>query len=366
MNRFIKMYAEKAIGENQRPTYRNPVLRLGGAALAQIPSEHVRVQMSYVGICGTDVHLVSADAKTGLIKTSAPCLIPDAGRVIGHEGVGRVIGVGACVHHLKVGDIVAFESLLSCGICDVCRRGKPNQCRNAMLMGLQFDGLFSEIVDIPWRLAQNISRFVQNESDLKSGACLEPAGVAYVACENLRLCPSDKVVVFGAGPIGAYCAMLCKQLFGVQSVSTVEPLDHRRKLAEKWSSEVYSTSEFHQNKSSFDVLIEASGDLKALAASMKRIEPNGRVCMLARSGQDLFLESMDHIITNNITLVGSRGHLGGVYERLLPAIKSGRFPILDVVTKELDGLDALLDHLKEPQQIALEHCKILCRLTNKS
>ena len=356
------MYAEKAIGENQRQTYRNPVLALEGAALEQIPSEHVRVQMCYVGICGTDVHLVSADEKTGLIKTSAPCLIPDTGRVIGHEGVGRVIGVGACVHYLNIGDIVAFESLLSCGICDVCRWGKPNQCRNAKLMGLQFDGLFSEVVDIPWRLAQNISKFVESESDLKSGACLEPAGVAYVACENLRLCPSDKVVVFGAGPIGAYCAMLCKQLFGVQSVLTVEPLDHRRKLAKKWSSEVYSASEFHEHKSTFDVLIEASGDLKSLTASFKRIEPNGRVCFLARSGQDLYLQSMDHIITNNITLVGSRGHLGGVYERLLPAIKSGRFPILDVVTKELDGLDELLAHLKEPQQIALEDCKVLCRL----
>ena len=358
----ILMHAEKAVAADGRPTYRNPKLSLATRELGSIAPTHVRVEMQYVGICGTDVHLVSADKTTGLIKTSAPCLIPPEGRVIGHEGTGRVIGVGEHVNGLEVGDTVAFESLLACGECDVCRRGKPNQCRKAQLMGLQFDGLFAGVADVPAKLARNITAFAKGKTDHLSAACLEPAGVAYVACENLRLLPSDTVVVFGAGPIGGYCAILAKQLFGVERVITVEPLEHRRKLARKWSDEVKSVEEFLQDTYRFDVLFEASGDMPSLASAFKRIEPNGRVCALARSGQHLHIDAMDHLITNNITIVGARGHLGGVFEKLLPPVKSGRFPILDVVTREISGLQQLLDYLRQPERIVFEECKIICSL----
>ena len=359
----IRVFAEPTTTEKGTKSYKNIVPRMQGCELGEIPPEHVRIKMRYVCVCGTDVHLLSMDERTVLIKTSAPCYIPETGRLIGHEGAGEVIGLGSSVHHLVKGDLVSLESLLSCGFCDVCRRGKPNQCRSASLMGLQFDGLFAEVVDVPAKLARAINDYISTDVDVKAGACLEPAGVAFLACENVRLSASDRVVIFGAGPIGAYCAMLAKCFFGVTHVVTVEILPHRRKLAEGWSSKVFSPEEFLGERFKFDVLFECSGNMESLSRAFHRIDPNGRVCVLARSGQDLYLNAMDHMITNNIAIIGSRGHLGGIYERMLPLIKSGQFPILDVVTRELNGLHELLDYLRDPKRIIQEECKVACRIS---
>ena len=360
----IKAFAEPVQLENGRSSYKNIQLEIVSQDLGKfVAPGYVRAKMHYLGICGTDIHLVSTNPETGLIKTSAPCFIPDSGRIIGHEGSGEILACGEGVSHIEKGDLVAFESLFSCGQCDICRRGKFNQCRNAKLMGLQFDGLFSEIVEVPAILARKITNFTYSPEDLKAASCLEPAGVAFLACENTQITFSDRVVVLGAGPIGAYCAMIAQTFFGVTEVVVVEPVEFRRELSKKWSTRAISPEELLKEEFSFDVLIEASGDMTTLAQAFKRIEPNGRVCVLARSGKNLNLDSMDHMISNNITILGSRGHLGGYFERMLPFIKNGQFPILDVVTKELNGLDELLSCLNSPENIIHEQCKIICKIS---
>ena len=83
--------------------------------------------MIYVGVCGTDVHLVECDPCTHYVRSSAPASIPPSGRVIGHEGVGRVCAVGDAIEHVGPGDIVSFASIIACMNCDICRRGDFNQ-----------------------------------------------------------------------------------------------------------------------------------------------------------------------------------------------------------------------------------------------
>ena len=173
--------------------------------LGELLSDEVRVEMIYAGVCGTDVHLVETNPATGYVRCSAPARIPPEGRVIGHEGVGKVIEVGSHVRHVKPGDYVTFESIIVCHYCDECRRGDFNQCRNALLFGLEKDGLFGTVADVPSMLTHNVNALAKSEKGLKTAACVEPAGVAYVACQNTNLKAGDVVVVFGAGPIGLFC-----------------------------------------------------------------------------------------------------------------------------------------------------------------
>lgn len=44
--------------------------------------------------------------------------------VLGHEGSGVVLAVGAHVHKIHVGDHVAIEPALPCRVCRYCRRGQ--------------------------------------------------------------------------------------------------------------------------------------------------------------------------------------------------------------------------------------------------
>lgn len=340
--------------------YRNPKLSVKTRKLRELSPDEVRVEMIYAGVCGTDIHLTETNPDTGYIRCSAPAQIPSEGRVIGHEGVGKVLEVGTQVRHVKPGSFVTFESIIVCHYCDECRRGDFNQCRNALLLGLEKDGLFGTIVDVPAMLTHDVTDLAERENGLKAAACVEPAGVAYVACQNTRLGAGDVVVVFGAGPIGLFSAMLSKVVFGASRVYMVEPVAYRRNLARKWSDEVYSIDEFlDHGPCSIDVIMEASGHMDNVRRVFRRLNANGRVALLGRSGEPLVLDAIDHMITNEVSLVGSRGHLCGAFAKILSLYRNARIPLDDVVTQVVSGPEALCELLKTPKKILEENCKVL-------
>jgi threonine dehydrogenase-like Zn-dependent dehydrogenase len=340
--------------------YRNLRVSVEKRVLGELHSDEIRVQMIYAGLCGTDVHLVESDPKTGYIRCSAPTDIPAEGRIIGHEGVGKVLAVGSHVHHLKPGTYVTFESIITCHYCDVCRRGQFNQCSRGLLLGLEKNGLFGTIVDVPSMLTHDVSALAGSDQGLRAAACVEPAGVAYVACQNTQVAAGDVVVVFGAGPIGLLAAILSKTVFGALQIHVVEPVKFRRMLARKWSDHVYDVGEFFaQGPDAVDVVIEASGHMDNVSKVFRRLKANGRVALLGRSGSPLVLDAIDHMITNAISVVGSRGHLGGAFAKILNLSQNGRVPLDEIVTEILAGPENLCDMLESPARILQENCKVL-------
>lgn len=84
--------------------------------------------------------------------------------------------------------------------------------------------------------------------------------MAYVACENAQIKAGDRVVIFGAGPIGILVAALSKSVFGASEVHVIEPIEYRRNFVKQWADKVYSNEELlRENHQNFDVVIEASG-----------------------------------------------------------------------------------------------------------
>ncbi len=52
----------------------------------------------------------------------------EAGRVLGHENVGRVVATGPAVEKLKASDMVCVPFNVACGHCRNCERGLTNYC----------------------------------------------------------------------------------------------------------------------------------------------------------------------------------------------------------------------------------------------
>jgi threonine dehydrogenase-like Zn-dependent dehydrogenase len=319
--------------------------------------------MLYVGVCGTDLHLLQHDEQTGYVQTSAPAYIPPLGRVIGHEGLGEVLAVGENVRNLTAGNLVAFASIIACMRCDICLRGAFNQCRNSKLLGMQADGLFGTIIDVPASIAFDVTHIVKTEQDMRALACAEPAAVALLACEKAKVSAGDRVTIFGGGPIGMYCAIMCKEILGASRVTLVEPVSIRRRLAERWCHCVYDIGEyFADSPRPTDVVIEASGDLSMISRVFPRIGPNGRVILLGRLGMPLVIDAVDHMITQAISIKGCRGHLGGAFARALALYHAGVLPLDAIITAEISSLDALFDQLKTPTTIATTQCKVVAQL----
>jgi (R,R)-butanediol dehydrogenase/meso-butanediol dehydrogenase/diacetyl reductase len=271
-----------------------------------------------------------------------------------------VLDVGSQVRHVQPGAYITFESIIVCHYCDECRRGDFNQCRHALLLGLEKDGLFGEIVDVPSILTHDISDLVKNEKGRRAAACVEPAGVAYVACQNTHIGAGDIVVIFGAGPIGLFSAMLSKVVFGASQVHVVEPITFRRKHAEKWSGQIYDIEEFFRHiPFRIDVVIEASGEMGNINRVFSKLNANGRIALLGRNGQPLSVNAVDHTITNEIYIVGSRGHLGGAFSNILTLYRNKRIALEEAVTTIINGPEELCYFLKSPEKYIEGNCKVL-------
>ena len=344
--------------------YRRPRLAVEERALGGVPAGHLRVEMHLVGVCGTDLHAVQCDPDTGYILGSAPLEIGPAGRVLGHEGVGRVQAVGAGVAGIRRGDWIAFESLETCHRCAACRSGSFNQCPNAVLLGMQRDGVFAEVVDLPAQLAHDVNDLAGDDAGRRAAACIEPAACSFVALALARVQPGEDVLIFGGGPIGVFAAMLARLAFGAASVQIVEPLPFRREFARPWADRVCDVDEFfgEPGRRPADVLIETSGRLDNVDRSLLRMGANGRIALLARCGAPLSLRRIDHVITNNLSIIGSRGHLGGAVGRILELYRNERLPLHAAVSDVVQGLDGLNSALADAAALPGKHCKLLARL----
>lgn len=81
------------------------------ADLAEPGSGEVCVQMEACGVCRSDLHAIDGGED---VRFPA---------VLGHEGAGLVVGLGAGVEDLEVGQRVVMSWTPACGVCPGCRRG---------------------------------------------------------------------------------------------------------------------------------------------------------------------------------------------------------------------------------------------------
>ena len=89
--------------------------------------DQVLVAPAYVGVCGTDLHIVD-----GLHPRARFPLI------LGHEVVG-VVASGP-----SAGAAVVVDPTISCGTCSACRLGLDHVCENLRLVGIDRDGGLAE------------------------------------------------------------------------------------------------------------------------------------------------------------------------------------------------------------------------------
>lgn len=346
-------------------SFRRPVCQLETRQLGKLSQGQLRIEIERVGVCGSDLGVMSHDPDSGYIKSTVPLDVPDQGLILGHEGIGVVREVGTGVYGFRPGDWVVLESLIACQHCDPCRRGRFNQCINARLVGFQSDGLFSKVADLPAQLAHPLGRLALAEEGRRAAACIEPAACALVALEQARLTVGEKVLVFGAGPIGLFTAMLCRATLGAADIQVVEPSAERRRLAQRWADQVWEPRQFEATaiKPEFDLLVECSGALNQAAQTVRRLRPNARMLLLSRGhSRQMTLDAVDHLVTNAVSIIGSRGHLGGSVGSILRLLDSGRLPLHEAVTGVEHGLESVLQAMQGAAGLVEQHCKLQVRL----
>ena len=87
----------------------NRSITVGASETIKPKPEQVRLEVSYCGICGTDMQIYYWAPRMARRMT-----LP---RTLGHEACGIVDAVGPDVMSPKIGDFVSLESHVFCGAC---------------------------------------------------------------------------------------------------------------------------------------------------------------------------------------------------------------------------------------------------------
>jgi 2-desacetyl-2-hydroxyethyl bacteriochlorophyllide A dehydrogenase len=238
---------------------------------------NVIIRPEAVGICGSDFHLFSGDV--GALSGTRD-FYP---RIQGHEVSAIVEDPGDAA--VTEGDRVAIWPLLPCGSCYPCRAGRPNVCPRFRLVGVHLDGGLQQRLEVP---ASTV--FGVGDLDPDSTAFVEPASIAVHALARGGLEPGERVVVFGAGPIGL-ATTLAAAAAGAR-VITIDPVPARRDLAKQlgaervaWGSQADTQAEIRQwtDGDGPPLVVETSGETAVLPQAIDLTSAAGRVVVVGMS-----------------------------------------------------------------------------------
>jgi len=311
------------------------------------------------GLCGTDLHASEA-GWDGYMRFSGPARLPV---VPGHEFVGEIVAKGKAVN-IAEGEIVTAESVQACGRCRMCAVGHLNQCESLELIGLTVDGALTEFVRVKSSHCYSIRPILDAfgyERGIAIGTLLEPLGCAYngllIDSAGKRSRPlqrSERVVVFGCGPIGLGAIAIARTA-RVSHLIAFDLIDERITLALKTGAQdAYNVDRLRRDcvdivkvieKSTeglgATIVVEAAGCADLFPIALKALSPRGRLIYLGRTPENSILDT-NILVSKALNITGSRGHAGyRIFEHLIELIASGHLDVSGFITTTFKFHDAI-------------------------
>lgn len=260
--------------------------RLQEVSAPEVGPGELLLDVAYCGICGTDLHANEPTFTSGI--------------VMGHEFSGTIAAVGSGVEGWAVGERVCVNPNGAwCGTCPRCLAGATNLCETLRKtsVGLAWHGGLAPQVSLPTRVVHRLPDSVT----LEQGAWVEPTAVALRAVHRSGARLGDRVVVFGAGPIGLLVLQLLR-LAGVVEVTVVEPSAQRRARAEKFGAAQVvdptetDVAEILHGDAAPEVAFECTGVAEVSRTAVAVLKARGRLLITGFSHRPPSFEAVDLLL----------------------------------------------------------------------
>lgn len=302
-----------------------------GLELQELPDPapgegEVILRVRATSLCGTDSHIYQWDdwAK-GRIRPP---------RVLGHEMYGEVAAAGKNVGSVRVGDLVACESHVTCGRCFQCRTGNAHVCKDYTILGIDRNGSFADYVSVPEKVCWKTAPEIPAEL-----ACLqEPLGnsVHAVLTEDVS---GHSLLVTGCGPTGLF-AIAVARTAGASSIIATDVSEYRLGLARKLGADLAFNPQQtdasaildHTQGEGVDTALEMSGHPSAVHLCFKYVKNAGRVSLFGLPSSPIPIDLTQEIIFKGLRVHGVTGRrLFDTWYRLAGLFRAG-LDIKPVVT----------------------------------
>jgi 2-desacetyl-2-hydroxyethyl bacteriochlorophyllide A dehydrogenase len=279
----------------------------------EIINGHAILKVKRIGICGTDLHA---------FEGSQPYF--NYPRILGHELACEVVEINEN-SDFNVGDAATFIPYFSCGKCIACKNEKPNCCTDIQVFGVHIDGGMSEYISVP------IQFLVESQGlSFDELALVEPLAIGCHAVNRAKVQVNEFVLVLGAGPIGLG-TMEFARIAGAKVIA-LDVNDSRLTFCQEklsvdftinaLSDHVYARLQEITDKNMPTVIIDATGNLKAIENAFQYLAHGGRYILVGlQKGEISFSHPEFH--KRESTLMSSRNATRQDFEQVIDAMKQG-------------------------------------------
>ena len=283
----------------------------------------VQLEVAYVGICGTDLH-IKRGAMDGRVAIPA---------VIGHEMSGTVAAAGKGVSAWSPGDRVTVMPLDWCNRCPACAAGHQHVCQNLVFVGIDSGGAMQQAWTVPERLLIRLPP----ELRLEFGALSEPVAVAVHDVRRGGVARGERVLVGGGGPIGLLIA--CVAAAEGAEVVVSEPNRYRRSVAARLGLRAIDPAAGDLNAlldswtggAGVDAAFEVSGSVPGLEAATHALRVRGRLVVVAIHNQPVPVD-LFHVFWRELELIGARVYERRDFERAVALLANGAIPTAELIS----------------------------------
>src|SRR5215217_2512490 len=297
-------------------------VRLEDVPVPEPGPKEVLVEIEAVGVCCSDVHYYE-EGRIGSFVVREPL-------ILGHESMGTIIGLGEEVTKHEVGERVTLEPGVPDGTCRECRAGRYNLCPNVQFFATPpIDGAFTNYVTIH----EDFAFALPDSLSDNAGALMEPLSVGIWACKKAGVTAGDHVLITGAGPIGLV-AMQVAFAQGATEVTLTDVADERLRIGSRLgATRTLNVAEESLDESGIeaDVLIECSGNERALADGIHRVRPAGSAVVVGMGPNEQTSVPLSFIQTREILLTGTFRY-ANTYPTAIDLAASGKVDLDAMVT----------------------------------
>ena len=304
------------------------------------PPASVLLEVAAAGICGSDLHILATPQR----HPATP------GIVLGHEFAGIVREVGSEVTSVTAGDRVVIDPARGCGLCRLCRLGRPEGCPNQILHGIFHDGGMCRYAAMPeWAIIP-----IAPELGWRRAVLTEPLSCVLAAVGRARPGAGESAAVLGAGPIGQlFTAVLRHQ--GVTPLAVYEPAPRRREMAEAsgathtLDSSDLSAAEWRRTTGSDappSLVVDATGVL--LDRAVELVDHAGTVLCFGYNQSARPAVNTALVVDGVIRIQGSAGGFG-MATTAARMLEQDLLPVDHILTSEepLDAIAGALDAMRQ-------------------
>jgi 2-desacetyl-2-hydroxyethyl bacteriochlorophyllide A dehydrogenase len=291
--------------------YKDRDIRVGDAPDPRVGPDEVLVATSCAGICGTDLHIYRGEFR-GRVEYPA---------IQGHEFGGIIQELGKEVTHLRVGDRVVVDPIISCHSCPACRSGHLNACRTLKLLGVDLDGGFGQYVAVPSSRLYALPDAIP----MAHAPMVEMYGLGHHILWRGQVQPGETVAILGAGKLGlSILDVLCHSASPATTIVTDRQpfrLETARKLGADVTIDIAREDPVERvmeitKGAGADCVIEAvghyhllEGQEAPLAQAVKMVRTAGRI-VTAGLGEQLSAVHFKTLVLKEAQIIASRVTLG--------------------------------------------------------